>query len=84
MTGPALLVVVPATPPAADTARVLDWRGVSSVGPLRPCRICRQPAMMRDPDGRPCHKVCAEQHEYERWHARTDLPHQHRTHRLAA
>jgi hypothetical protein len=38
---------------------VLDWRD-HSVGPARPCRICRTPAICRDEHGQPCHKVCAE------------------------
>jgi len=38
----------------------LDWRE-HSVGPARPCRICTRPAICRDDQGRPCHKVCAEQ-----------------------
>lgn len=37
----------------------LDWRH-HRTGPLRPCRICGRPALMRDQRGTPCHKVCAE------------------------
>ncbi|GIJ65645.1 bifunctional DNA primase/polymerase [Virgisporangium ochraceum] len=37
----------------------LDWRD-HAVGPLAPCRLCGRPALMRDADGRPCHKICAE------------------------
>ena len=38
----------------------LDWRQ-HEIG-KRPgkCRICGQPALMWDEDGKPCHKVCAE------------------------
>jgi len=38
---------------------VLDWSR-HRTGPPRPCVRCGQPALMRDRDGRPCHKVCAE------------------------
>ena len=37
----------------------LDWRH-HRVGASRPCRICGEGAIMRDADGAPCHKVCAE------------------------
>ncbi|MBN1170545.1 MAG: hypothetical protein JXA67_00025 [Micromonosporaceae bacterium] len=37
----------------------LDWRH-HRIGPPRACRICHQPALMRDQHGQPCHKVCAE------------------------
>jgi hypothetical protein len=43
------------------TVRWLDWRD-HNVGPARPCRICRRPAICRDHLDRPCHKTCAEQH----------------------
>ena len=33
-----------------------DWH----VGPAAPCVICGQPAIMRSPADKPCHKVCAE------------------------
>lgn len=39
----------------------LNW-SKNAVGDPRACRICRKPALMRDQDGRPCHKVCAESH----------------------
>lgn len=48
------------------TRILLDWSGrgnapEAKVGPLQPCRICRHPALLRDPrTGTPCHKVCAE------------------------
>jgi len=38
----------------------LDWHD-HKVGPSLACRICANPAMCRDPFGRPCHKTCAEQ-----------------------
>lgn len=38
---------------------VLDWRA-HKVGAPKPCRLCGAPAIMRDADGQPCHKVCAE------------------------
>jgi hypothetical protein len=38
----------------------LDWRH-HTIGPLRPCRLCHRPALMRDEHGQPCHKTCAEQ-----------------------
>lgn len=36
-----------------------SWRA-HGVGELRACRVCGQPAMLRDECGEPCHKVCAE------------------------
>lgn len=38
----------------------LDWRA-HRVGPAKPCRLCGKPALCRDEDGDPCHKVCAEE-----------------------
>ena len=38
---------------------VFDWRRLS-IGPLRPCVLCGRPALMRNDDHDPCHKVCAE------------------------
>lgn len=44
----------------------LDWSshgpsGAAVVGPPKPCCLCAQPALLRDPtSGQPCHKVCAE------------------------
>jgi len=38
---------------------VLDWRK-HFTGPLRRCVLCARPALMRDEDRQPCHKVCAE------------------------
>lgn len=40
-------------------ASSLNWSR-NAAGDPRACRICRKPALMRDSDGRPCHKVCAE------------------------
>jgi hypothetical protein len=40
---------------------VLDWSKPQHFGVfVKPCRICGNPAFMRDDDGRPCHKTCAE------------------------
>ena len=39
---------------------VLDWRS-HCIGTAEPCRLCGRPAICRDENGRPCHKVCAEQ-----------------------
>ena len=39
-----------------------NWRD-HAVGPLAPCRICRRKAFMRDENGQPCHKVCAEKQQ---------------------
>ncbi|WFE27794.1 hypothetical protein O7623_00850 [Solwaraspora sp. WMMD791] len=42
-------------------ASLLDWRHATVLDPPRPCRLCRQPAMLADPyDRQPCHKTCAE------------------------
>jgi hypothetical protein len=38
---------------------VFDWRS-HHTGPPQPCVLCGQPAMCRNEDGLPCHKVCAE------------------------
>lgn len=61
----------------------LDWCNTGGVGPLRPCRICRRPAFIRDPEGRPCHKVCAERFEWQRWQD-TESRHARRPTRPAA
>lgn len=44
-------------------ARVwLDWRDHRHWSPKRkPCRYCHCLTWLRDDDGRPAHKVCAEQ-----------------------
>ena len=50
------------TDPAPESrggAVTLDWKR-HAMGPLMPCRLCGQGALMRDEHGRPCHKVCAE------------------------
>jgi len=49
--------------PVSGTARGLDWRDRAhwGGGRLAPCRYCHQGAFCRDEDGRPAHKVCAEQ-----------------------
>jgi len=38
---------------------ILDWH-THKIGPPARCRICRRDALMRDAEGKPCHKVCAE------------------------
>lgn len=38
---------------------VLDWHK-HKLGARLTCRLCPQKALMRDEQGRPCHKVCAE------------------------
>jgi hypothetical protein len=38
----------------------LDWRHCVVSKAPRPCRVCGRPALMVDPEGLPCHKVCAE------------------------
>ena len=38
---------------------VLDWSDHQVTVP-RPCRLCGQPALLRDRRGRPTHKTCAE------------------------
>lgn len=40
----------------------LDW-SKHQTGPPQPCRICGQPALMRDQHSNPCHKTCAEQQQ---------------------
>lgn len=40
----------------------LDWRR-NTVGDPLPCRHCGKPAMCRDDQKRPAHKVCAEAHQ---------------------
>lgn len=51
----------------APAAR-LDWRR-HAVGALKPCRICGTTALLRDQNGDPCHKGCAE-NEIDRTAAR--------------
>ena len=38
---------------------ILDWRS-HDTGPRKPCFHCGQPTWMRDADGVPTHKTCAE------------------------
>jgi len=38
---------------------IFDWRRLT-IGPPRPCVLCGRPALMRNDDYDPCHKVCAE------------------------
>ncbi len=46
----------------SSTSRItLDWSGPEHWSQSQqPCRICDQPTQLRDPQGQPCHKVCAE------------------------
>src|SRR5205814_8101 len=46
--------------PTGRMTAVSDWRD-HTIGDPMPCRICSRPALMRDADGVPCHKTCAEQ-----------------------
>lgn len=40
---------------------VLNWRDRKHWHPdKRPCRLCGKTTHLRDENGRPCHKVCAE------------------------
>lgn len=44
-----------------DPLPVLDWRTTARVSAQpRRCVLCGRPALLIAPDGRPCHKVCAE------------------------
>lgn len=58
----------------ASTPTGLDWSR-HRIGPLAPCLLCGQPALLRDDRGRPCHKICAEavqdRAELADWHAMT-------------
>lgn len=38
----------------------LDWSHHQLDHRMRPCRLCRRPALMVDAEGLPCHKSCAE------------------------
>jgi hypothetical protein len=51
----------PTTPTASTVVVeiVLNWRHLT-IGPLRSRVLCGQPALMRNDNGDPCHKVCAE------------------------
>ncbi|MFE1230600.1 hypothetical protein [Streptomyces sp. NPDC058745] len=62
--------VAPTAPPGAAVAipkqpgpgRLLDWRSSEHWAPdSRPCRYCSKGTQMRDNDGRPSHKTCAEE-----------------------
>ncbi|HEY0699063.1 MAG TPA: hypothetical protein VGD43_14785 [Micromonospora sp.] len=48
--------------PSADSApgALLNWTKTGSAGKPAPCVICRRPAICRNPEGKPCHKTCAE------------------------
>lgn len=48
-------------PPSANTAVCLNWSDRAHWSPLaRPCRHCRRVTNLRDDEGEPAHKVCAE------------------------
>jgi len=49
---------------------ILDWRS-HDTGPSKPCQYCGRPAWMRDADGVPTHKTCAEALSAGRERART-------------
>lgn len=55
-----ILARIPPTTPR-PAVLVLDWSSPIHYGgqPL-PCRCCGRGAYLRDGQGRPCHKVCAE------------------------
>lgn len=45
---------------AEDILKLYDWRSAGVADP-RPCALCREPAILRDPvENRPCHKVCVD------------------------
>lgn len=47
-------------PTAAEVFR-LDWREARHWGSRpKPCRCCDNPSRLRDDEGKPCHKSCAE------------------------
>lgn len=46
----------------SDPPIVLDWTGRKHMGSRRAkCRHCTGLTWLRDDDGKPCHKTCAEQ-----------------------
>ncbi|MEW1638608.1 hypothetical protein AB0469_31690 [Streptomyces sp. NPDC093801] len=49
------------TPTALPASGVLDWSDKSHWARTQaPCRYCQRPTFLRDDDGRPADKVCAE------------------------
>lgn len=42
-----------------NSPTILNWRS-HKVGARLKCRLCPDAAWMRDEQGQPCHKVCAE------------------------
>ena len=58
--------LAPVAEATAETgAEPLDWGNNSKLrgktGPPAPCVICDKPAIVRGPNGNPCHKTCAEE-----------------------
>lgn len=55
-----------AAPPRYRLEPALDWSRCRVS--FRPglCRVCGGPALLQDPDGVPCHKVCMENQLVER------------------
>jgi len=54
-------------PPTQPSTGVLDWSDRSHWARTQaPCRYCRTPTFLRDDDGLPADKVCAEQALAER------------------
>lgn len=52
------------TLPDLPASGVLDWSNAQSHWAewRRPCRYCKGPTNLRDEEGRPSHKTCAETH----------------------
>jgi hypothetical protein len=50
--------------PDLPSSGVLDWSDAKRHWHfrLRPCRYCKGPTSLRDEEGRPSHKTCAETH----------------------
>jgi hypothetical protein len=57
-------LALPDLPPGG----VLDWSDAKShwAERRRPCRYCKGPTHLRDEEGRPSHKTCAETHRARR------------------
>lgn len=57
-----LSAVAPPLPVRVACRPVLDWRGaIHWGGSLGPCRFCGQQTRLRDDNGEPAHKTCAEE-----------------------
>jgi hypothetical protein len=51
----------PTDPAAPAPPAFLDWRGKEHVGArLAKCRVCGGQTLLRDDNGKACHKTCAE------------------------